>query len=100
MIGIVNAEGLFSALLKYVANHPSNRAQVDRLSIHPLHTMLFSLRMQQPPTEALYRQAGEREKGEEAKERRKSETGLAQVRAAAYPLNLAVYVEGLSFLYA
>ena len=56
--------------------------------------------MQQPPTEALYQQAREREKGEENKERRKSETGLAQVRAAAFPLNLAVYVEGLSFLYA
>ena len=56
--------------------------------------------MQQPPTEALYQQAGEREKGEETKERRKSETGLAQVRAAAFPLNLVVYVEGLSSLHA
>ena len=56
--------------------------------------------MRQPPTEALYRRAGEREKGEETKERRKSKTGVAQVRAAAFPLNLAVYAEGLSFPHA
>ena len=72
---------------------------MDWLSIHPLNVCL-SLRMRQPPTEALYRRAGEREKGEETKERRKSKTGVAQVRAAAFPLNLAVYAEGLSFPHA
>ena len=61
--------------------------------------MFFQLRIRQPPTEALYRQAGEREKGKETKERRKSETGMAQVRAAAFPLNLAMLRDSLSSMH-
>ena len=55
--------------------------------------------MRRPPTEALYQQAGEREKGEENKERRKSETGPAQARAAAFPLNLAMLRDCLSSMH-